>query len=1809
MSERIASGEIEVRVDDKSALAALKRIDAEFDKTMKEIDRKEADVKIRARLDDLKKDLKKAEAEVAAAEKRMDDASNDRAKKRAKIEQDAAQKRMKAIQRQIAGDEGAIKSRKALNNELSATEQRLVAIAKREEAQAKLDDANAKKKAASTLKQQRLNDRTERQELAELSRAQRRERQRQKEIADVPKLESAYVRLHDKLDKLNNARRKARGDEKATLLIDLDEKDALHQIESIRREVRRRVGRDPIDIPIKLQTGRRSGEALRAEMLKHQGALLPVAAAVGISIGAKMGHSTATSFRKTMDKGVARTMGGFGKTLAANSGRGLVNVFGRIGKAAEGLAEASVRLGPFTTSIRGAITGLSLMAPILLDVVGALGSLVGVAGSAALGAGALGIAFAGGAIPALLGFGIVIKQVVGQFKDIAKAQKAYDDALQKGDTKGAAKKMKELKATMGNVSEETVKAVGSWDKVQASFKKGTTAARGSVFTSIGEGIKTARVMMDDFTHNTNVGMDHAEKATTKWMKALRSPEGRKVLGEMMTNFNRSIEPALGGLGKLVAYLGKVGAVASRSLPGLARGFDNWASKLLGTADNADILNKKVDGVITSAKNVGKFFMASGRLMKAFFGQGVESGNSFIVTMTRAMDRWTAMISAPGNNSVKDFFKESVAGAQALYGTLAPIIAAFVSWAANIAPFARAFFDGAAGVSAFVAELLKLTGLRSPLAALATTLGVLWGIGKIRNATAAISNFTAGLLGVQRAGAGIKGAQIGSNIAQIGTAASRGRGVQQYAAPIGPITKTGETAAKAAGGLTKMARAGRIASGSIGALGSLVVGTSSVTAGLGVIAVGAAYGLYKLSTRTREWEKSAQAADKQGQSSRDAMAVLAPTNLSLAQSTITLGQAQNSLKQINRQAGREERELSKLRKEGKKDTAEYKDLTLQHKDTLLQARSAQLSETAATRDRLQLSKDVLTQARIARRDASKKVMSRMDTESSLGSLRMNGTDGFDTVASAYDKVSKAAKASGQSIREWVNDNRGVTGSIDIGKLEEYEHAVQNTAAANRELIRATNAAYLGSLNQKRGLQGLAPIADQAAASFAYLNKKIGGKKTQEIALKFKGAGQAEKVAKSAGASLRAGVPKQVVTKITANSKSSEEAVRRLQRVRLTPKTLKIIEKGGAAARQVISDLAGKKIPQKTMKLLASDADAKTKVAALVALGIPTKTAKIIADASQADSEVSRMNSTQLKELRQAINRFLSNPGYTGPPMPTITQTVRRVVQGMGRSKLADGGGAVMGGRAYGAMPDARKQDRADRTAALSGNNRPFVSGKVNRPTYLVGEEATPEFVVSTNPKYRERNQRYAAMAARAVGLNVDDQAIRAASGFTGIGGTKVTKASPAVAAKGKKGKPGYKPGKAAVKANPAAEYHPLATFAPPKYLTGKKKPKTVKSKFKANSGWADYITGLQTQQGYWEREVGIRESQVKEPEDQIVRDPANDKVVKDTKGNPVLDADGKEQKIEAFKANPEIESSYKPALQKVMDAMTTLMKIVMELVRAIPLAAAANNAEIDVWGGRKTRAEAKMASEKKLMKGKKGDAKQKHQDRYDNAKDDRDEAVDKIRDLRDDGKELKAARIDAGFDYREFAIAKGKYQEDYNTVNGKATASATEKMTDQEASLLGGSGGGGGGGGSDAGAITYGQQVGLADTEKASVLRDFASNFAALGSNPGGVGGAVSGTGQGMQGNIASLGGIAGGGSLGGGGVAADLTAGRTAMSSSSAAASTVGARSGGTSGSTTAAGGAEAASKTVTINNTFATVPPDPHTWAKGTQFEISASL
>lgn len=1584
MTERVASGEVHIGISD-DATAGLRKVEAEFDKTMANIARQEATANINANTRDLDEAVAKSRAELESLEEAGANLE--------KQQKAANTRRINALKKEIAQQEKAAAAErrraeetKRSNEQLGFTEKRLAAEEKRYESLQKVRAKADADHAKALRDEQRLMDRNESMRVRERTEQERRGAAMAREIENVGKLDREYMGLQDRLEKLQQIRRKARGDERETIKVDVEASNVAVRMEEIRAEVWTLAHRDPISIPVKPDLGHAWGTAVRAEFVRASGSLAGAAVGIGERIGRRFGTSLATGSRDTLNRGMSGNfiaLEKMARRFATRAGAAAVSGISRIGHALEGLSDATIRLGPFTTSIRGAILGLSLLGPVLIDLVGAAGALVSSVGAATLGIGALGAAAAGGGIPAFLGMGLVIKKVVTEFKNVQAAQKAYDDALRKGNTDLAKTKLEELRATMGNVSKETAKQVGSWHKLQDAWNKATEPARAAVFTTIGEGIKTASALMPMFAQNTNQAMKVASEGVDKWLAGLRSPEGKAAINEMMDNFTSSMGPVLDGLGSIGAYLGRIGQIASRSLPGLAREFRDWADGVNGVSTSD--LESKVNRVIESAKNMGRFFLSAGRLIKAFFSQGVDAGDGLIDTMTKAMDTWREGFETPqGKDNLANFFQESSDGALALWHALGPIVSSFVQWASEMAPLARAFFSFSSAIGNVVNSLLDVTALRGPISALITTLGALWTIGKIKTATAAVRGFIEAVFGMTAAEEGLAAAEAEQAVAGEAAAAANV-----------------EVAASAGG-------AG--AAGALGGLGGALSGASGKLAMFASrmgVAAAVAYGGYE--------------AFKAG----------IPVGHDLADSMTTQVKALDNIDE-------------KLK-------------------------------------------------------------------TNMGTLR-RWADGSDT---AKDKVNELF---GPAAAEAI--------STTSKALARYGKGVKDTTAKMVAMGKIDKAVRVRAFVSVNGTDKLAQVSRQA--------EQLGGSKQ--------------------------------VVNILANADNAKQAVNQVQNLldRLQQQhahnklAIDMDDSKVVAAFKEVDSAATK--AEKPRKVPIDAPDAPNVMGDLRDIaGIHYSPKHVSINYSDGGTK-SYLDS--IKTAQDAIDRVINivtHYSSTGTPPHNANNASGR---GPGKREVSlVGEGADMKG--------ALEYVVNSQTGAVS---------TVSSPTIMA--LGPHDAVIPTEARHKDRGRSIFGEVAKTLGIaqfrgGKDPKPPKThsnpntPSGFLGMGSFGSDSSF----------EPGHFTDRDAV-------------FKP-----SKKKGKILKSE----NAWTGYIDYLEDQQDNWSREVTIRESQVKEPENTIVRDPANDYSYTD----PLT---GETTRIEAYKANTDDIKPYKQQLQAVLDAMATLLDIIRELVRAIPMALKANKQEADWRQGQDKHLERHIhhLQGRKFGSGKQQQAAKAKNDRdIQDLQEKKSENASALSALRDDQGTLNHEMVDAGFSFREAQIAKQDLQIEKDNADPDAIAEAQQQMTDQLPSS-GTSGGSGGGAGS--GTISYGEQAALADTEKASVLKQFGGNF-----NPN-VGGAAAGFNAATADMGAATAALVNASPVNAapsaGSATLDTRAASDAVGSSQQAVGAV--AGGGTSGTRDAAATPPAGGDTiqnVTVNNTFATVPPDPHTWARGVEFEIGSVM
>ena len=228
----IGHGEINVTLNDREAIAGLRKVDREFDRTMDRIDRREAEATVGADLAELRKDLRQAEALIKQWEAKVANAKT-RGEKRYRSE------KLKTAQAEAA----------ALRNSLEQEAKKLQA-----------QKAENKQRDLAASKERALERAAERQ--VRIQQRLLRERQRNldtahKETLEAAKMQQQYSKLQQQLQRIEQQRGRflRRFDRPAQLRMRIDQRSIEAQIETVRRRLVQ-LGETPIEIPRDVDRGR-----------------------------------------------------------------------------------------------------------------------------------------------------------------------------------------------------------------------------------------------------------------------------------------------------------------------------------------------------------------------------------------------------------------------------------------------------------------------------------------------------------------------------------------------------------------------------------------------------------------------------------------------------------------------------------------------------------------------------------------------------------------------------------------------------------------------------------------------------------------------------------------------------------------------------------------------------------------------------------------------------------------------------------------------------------------------------------------------------------------------------------------------------------------------------------------------------------------------------------------------------------------------------------------------------------------------------------------------------------------------------------------------------------------------------------------------------------------------------------------------------------------------------------------------------------------------------------------------------------------
>jgi len=947
-----------------------------------------------------------------------------------------------------------------------------------------------------------------------------------------------------------------------------------------------------------------------------------------------------------------------------------------------------LNIGPISGTVKTLMGAMAALSPVITSVIGGLGSLIGTVGAATTATAFLGGALITGLGASFLGVRAAFKPFIADFAQGTKAAEAYHTAVLKygAGSKEAAKALEKQQNVMKNMSPEARSAATSWGKLTAAFKEGTKESASSNFGKVVKGaVEGANSIMPAFIQNTNKVMDIMGQESKGFFGKILSGQGGAGLKNIFAGFQAALPALLRGVsaftGGLLGGFGK----AAKYLPQLTGGFQRLGEKF-GNWTGSDKFTNDLQRWMGMAKSLTSLFGAAGRVIMHFFGAGAGEGKRFMDDMTRGLNRWDESLTGGGKDKATEFFRKSVDGIEAFGQALGPTIRAFVQWSTAMMPVTTGMLTAVGGITNFISQIMRIPGAASAAGAAGMAFVAVFALGKI----AAIAN------GILRVAAALKAVAAGQGLAAAaGILSSKGAAVGMGAGLAGDAAMLKK--AKAAENAAKATRTLAAAEG----VAAAAMGGTTVAAGSGAVAL--------LSTVAR--------ATAAGAALTGLVGTMALAGKGINSIFYAGADKRGNLLESSNAAGESLKKLIPI----------YGNLrTASQGLGIATARSGLSVKEAAKNYEALRGHAGATGALLDLREATMQNAQAQATWRRHADMTMNRVNA---------QAASARKRRDDYVKGLTDEQRNT--AMAQKTIAEYNNAV----------VATSNRAGAAAANLARGYRGLAPVIGAAEQQLGNLARQGKGAANiaSKIAVEFEAPKDVGAISRSAKNALSQGVKGGVVFDIVANSKTAEEAIRRINRERMEAKKVQIAAKDAASAVVRVAQGVINRMRGKTVKAAATDgvtaviAGAKRAVSSLRG---KTVKASIIDGISGAIGGIQSMiNSLHGTAVGVSVN---------------VTKTVNTVSRAL-PTKATGGPRAAAAGDRPGMGPTAGKMVAASKTAQNKrvGSTR---GGKFVTPTFLVGEESMyPETVIAHNPAYRQRNTRFLQSAANSFGYDLVEAA--------------------------------------------------------------------------------------------------------------------------------------------------------------------------------------------------------------------------------------------------------------------------------------------------------------------------------------------------------------------------------------------------------------------------------------------------------------------
>ena len=309
---------------------------------------------------------------------------------------------------------------------------------------------------------------------------------------------------------------------------------------------------------------------------------------------------------------------------AKAAGGGMESLGDAIDETSDVAEKATGRMGRMGRSMLLVGGAIAALLPIVIDLAGALGALIGSLGAAIKGVGALGVALGGAIVVGLAGVA--------------------------GAALAASERMKNLKSDFDDFK-------GTWSDL-------TRRGQNDFMAMIRDSMADVERMMPMLARSVNRTMPAARDAVDQFFNRLDSPQFARFLERMTTSFERIAGPMAQTLANIGQTLGNIAVAAAPFVEEMMRGISDITRGWAQSTNNIENLRENIRGAVDQARSWFDLLSATWDLTIAVFGSGADEGQGLVDDMTRKVEKYTKWVT--GNPEKMDaFWKDAIAGTKEL----------------------------------------------------------------------------------------------------------------------------------------------------------------------------------------------------------------------------------------------------------------------------------------------------------------------------------------------------------------------------------------------------------------------------------------------------------------------------------------------------------------------------------------------------------------------------------------------------------------------------------------------------------------------------------------------------------------------------------------------------------------------------------------------------------------------------------------------------------------------------------------------------------------------------------------------------------------------------------------------------------------------------------------------------------------------------------------------------------------------------------------------------------------------------------------